>query len=355
MHILLASPGATWSTADVWRGFLGAFQRAGHQVSQYALDGRLAASGGYLAHAWRRAHKANPELAKPTGADILYHASIGLIERGLRRQPDWTLLVAGTYLHPEALLLARRAGLRLAALLTESPYADDQERQLAQLCDVVFTNERASVKTFSDLAPTYYWRHAFDPAQHRPDPAGDPPCASHDVVFVGTGFQERCDLLAAVDWAGLGLDLGLYGTWGLLGSRSRLRRYVRGGIIDNKLTAALYRRATLGLSLHRTSIGYGRAAPRIPHAESMNPRDYELAACGAFFLSDARAELTETLGALVPVFDSARALTDLVVYWTQPAQAAERRARAAQLPAAVAAYTFDTRAAELVRILQQHA
>jgi spore maturation protein CgeB len=355
MRILLVAPGASWSVADVWRGFHSALKAAGHDVIDYALDGRIQIASGYLDHAWRRARATQPDLPRPTGADALYQASIGLIERALRHQPDWTLLISGTYIHPEALHLAQRAGIRMAALLTESPYADDQERLVASFCDVVFTNERASIPTFSDIAPTYYWRHSFDPGQHHPPTAADPDpeCEAHDLVFVGTGFVERCEILSAIDWTGI--DLGLYGAWELIGSRSRLRSCIRGGLIDNRLTAALYRRAKIGLSLHRTSIGFGKDVLRVTGAESMNPRDYELAACGTFYIADARAELTETLGALVPTFNSARELRDLVLYWSDNARDSERQARAAALPAAVAEFTFDTRAAELVRILQQHA
>ena len=112
------------------------------------------------------------------------------------------------------------------------------------------------------------------------------------MVFVGTGWRERIDLLSAVNWDGI--DLGLYGEWGLLGSTARLRHFVRDkGAIANTRTAALYRRASIGLNLYRTSTLYGQKTPRIHGAESMNPRAYELAATQTFTLSDARAELSE--------------------------------------------------------------
>lgn len=357
MRILLCHPGASWSVADVWRGFDRALRRAGCEIAGYALDGRITAASGYLNQAWRNAHKRHPDLPRPTGADTLYLASIGMIERALRLQPDWTLLVSGTFIHPEALLLARRAGIRLAALLTESPYADDQEREVARFCEVVFTNERASVKTFSDLAPTYYWRHSHDPEQHRAseDPETSAAAAAHDVVFVGTGFEERVALLSAVDWAGLGVDLGLYGAWELVGSRSRLRPFIRSGIIDNRLTAALYRRAKIGLNLHRTSIGFGRNVPHAVGAESLNPRDLELAACGTFYIADHRAELEETFGPLVPTFTGPQELADQVRYWLAPEHDAQRRWRAECLPGAAQPLNFDARAREILTILEQHA
>jgi spore maturation protein CgeB len=353
MKLLLVHPGASWSVADVWRGFFGAFQRAGVEVVQYALDGRVSNAHGYLHHAWRTARKTRPDLPKPTDADTLYMGSVGLIERALRHQPDWTLLVSGTFIHPEALMLAQRAGIRMAALLTESPYADDQERQVVAFCKLAFTNERASIPTFSDIVPTYYWRHSHDPEQHRPAPAAEEPdCPAHDVVFVGTGFEERVAMLAGVDWAGLGIDLGLYGAWDLVGSRSKLRRFIRAGIIDNRLTAALYRRAKIGLNLHRTSIGFGRNVPHAVGAQSMNPRDLELAACGTFYLADRRAELEETFGPLVPTFETPQELADQVQYWLDPAHAAQRQWRAASLPGAACRLTFDAQARAILNVLE---
>ena len=117
--------------------------------------------------------------------------------------------------------------------------------------------------------------------------------AAHDVVFVGTGFRERVELLAAVDWSGI--DLGLYGSWDRRQMPHRLRPYVRANVIPNAHAAWLYRQSKIGLNLYRRP-------PEGTRAESMNPRAYELAACGVFQISDRRAEGVETLSYSVPTF-----------------------------------------------------
>jgi spore maturation protein CgeB len=184
---------------------------------------------------------------------------------------------------------------------------------------------------------------------HRPDPQpGDGDVPAHDVVFVGTGFEERCRFLAAVDWTGV--DLGLYGEWSLL--PRRMRRYVRGRQVPNPVAAALYRRARVVLNLHRQSREFGRGATRVApgEAESMNPRLYELAACRAFVLSDPRPELLERAGDAVPTFTTPEELRRLVHQALQ--DPAWRSRCAAKLHARLGGEVWLQRAAVVARELR---
>jgi spore maturation protein CgeB len=352
MRLLLVGAGASYSTRDVEIGYLAALRTAGHQVVHYALDGRIAAAGGFLRYSYRQAKKAGAIVAKPTPADTLYLAGQGILERALRFQVDWVLIISGMYVLPDVLVLLRRAGLRMALLFTESPYDDAQQMPLAALADVCFTNERTSVPVLREACrETHYLPHAYDPAKHgrfATDAENEAP--THDVVFIGTGFAERIDTLAAVDWAGLGIDLGLYGTWELLGSRHRLRRFVRGGVVPNAEAMALCKAAKITLNLYRTSRGFGRQAPRIEAAESLNPRALELAASGVFHLSDWRPEVEETFGvgegALVPTFRTPAELEALLARWLSDESG--RQEIAARLPACVAGRTYDAMAQQIV-------
>jgi spore maturation protein CgeB len=169
---------------------------------------------------------------------------------------------------------------------------------------MVFTNERTSAEPLRRVNPhTYYLPHAWHPGVHQvmSEAPGDVP--AHDVVFVGTGFVERLRLLEQMDWTGI--DFGLYGVWTLAASRSKVRPFLRGEETPNAKTAALYRAARVGLNLHRTSKGFGLKAAQVAGAESMNPRCYELAACGVFFTTDARAEVGEVFGDALPTFTTA--------------------------------------------------
>lgn len=162
----------------------------------------------------------------------------------------------------------------------------------------------------------------------------------------------------------------MYGGWPFLGhprrdraagARPHLRDYLRGAITPNVFAAALYRKATIGINLHRQSVGISRNAMRLVDAESMNPRDLELAANGCVFVSDHRAELAETFGDLVPTFEmqrstlpadiraAARSLEDRIVELMDDAP--RREFISATLPSRVEHMTFDDRAERITRAI----
>lgn len=345
MKLLLCHPGASVSTADVYTGLVPELRRLGHECIPMRLDAHIQRAGQFIGYCYRHGDFGDE---KPSAADVLYLASQRVLEMALRHAVDWVLVVSGMYLHPDWLLLLRRAGVPVAVLLTESPYDDVRQRRILPLVDLAWTNERASVAGLRVANPeVHYLPHAWSTDLfNEPATLGVP---SHDVVFVGTGFQERVDMLSAVDWEGI--DFGLYGSWNLLGSRARLRRHLRGGPRRQTETHALYRRAKIGLNLHRQSCGWAKDAPRITVAESLNPRAYELAAMGVFTISDERAEVAETFGHLVPTFRTARELGALVRRALADDWA--RLCASQALPACVAGATFAERAAAVADDLRR--
>jgi len=348
MKVLVLGPGASWSTADVEAGLVHGLQAHGVEVVRYALDGRLSGASKWLHNAWRIKKRTQPDIPKPTFSDLLYQASMGALERALRHQVDAVVAVSAMYLHPDVLILMRRAGLLVTVLFTESPYDVEKELKVAQIAHGCWTNERTCVPQFRSVCPNAgYLPHGWHPERHKPGPQpGDEKVAAHDVVFVGSAFRERIEWFRSIDWTGI--DLGLYGNWDSLSSRDRLRQYVRGGATSNAVSAALYRRAKVGLNLYRSSKGFGRTAPRIApsSAESLSPRAYELAACGAFHLSDARAEVGEVFGDLVPTFTAPTEAAALIRRWL--ADDAGRAAVAASLPAVVAESSWMHRASQVI-------
>jgi Glycosyl transferases group 1 len=366
VKILLAHPGAIVSVGDVYDGLAQALtRRSDVELIHHELGGRMYICELALNIAWKKVGKAQG-LPKPSDVDVIYFASQGILEKALRFQPDWTVLVTGHYFIPEFVRMLKRCPTKVAFLLTESPYEDEIEKLRVALADLAWTNERTSVGFLGQFCDhVHYLPHAYNPARQivRPergvDGKGKPTLihhergkqfvmsddlASHDVVFVGTLFEERIKLLEAVDWDGI--DFGIYGCLDLLGSRHHLRKYVRGGITPNWMAAELYRRAKIGLSLFRTSIGFGRNRPHIQYAESMGPRSLELAASGCFHISEYRKEVDEVFGGAVPTFDGPKELESLVrSYLMEPYIRATHAATAKQL---ALPRSFDAMAAQVV-------
>lgn len=342
MKILLVGGGAGFSTKDVEMGYLRALRRAGHTVIHYKLDGRIDHAARFLDSSWKREAK---KRERPTAADVLYLAASGILEKAFRFEVDWVFVVSSMYLHPDWLILLKRAGLRTSVLLTESPYDDELQGAVLKYVDLAWTNERSSVPYLKQFHPhVSYLPHAYDPEKHHPDIAVEDDVPAHDVVFVGTGFAERIELLSAVDWTGI--DLGLYGTWQLLPSRHKLRQYVRNGPVGNDFAAKLYRKAKIGLNLYRTSKGFGKATPRIEHAESLNPRALELAAIGCYQVSDWRQEVAEVFKESVATFQAPEQLEAAIRFAL--ASPLHRDVQPALAMRAVQGRTFDAMANAVV-------
>lgn len=337
LRVLLVHPGCDISVSDVHAGVSDGLRAAGCEVHDYALNTRIEAASAYLYSVWRQGKK---QAEKPSDGQVLFKAGSDLVVKALSVMPDVVLIVSAMYLHPNVIELLRRAGLKVAILFTESPYMDESQARLVPATVVSWTNERTSAAAMG----CRYLRHAWHPEIHRPsDRRDDPAVPAHDVVFVGTAFQERIDLLEAVDWTGI--DLALYGEWGLLSKRSPLRKRVKEGYIPNAHAAALYQRAKIGLNLYRTSKGFGKVA-HVTTAESLNPRAYELAATGCFSISNYRPEVAEVFGASVPTFRTPGELRPLLDRWLADDVGRARLTQHAQH--AVASDTWRVRALEML-------
>lgn len=370
MKVLVVHPCASWSTADVHDGLVYGLRAHGVEVIEYRMDSRVPMVHNWAAAVYRKAKKLGRQLPKPNKADIFYKVSVEAVEMALRQQVHAVVVVSAMFFHPDALILLRRANTPVAVLCTESPYDQREELRIAGLIaqpdayagrvvnppSGVWTNERSMVPTFQTVNPwSAYLPHAWHPVKHTPEPQPwDATVQAHDVVFVGTGFQERVEWFEAIDWTGI--DLGLYGSWDRLKKSSPLRPFVRAAQINNATAASLYRRAKVTLNFYRKSMGWATNAPRISHAESLNPRAYELAACGAFHISDPRAEVSEKFGPLVPTFTTAAEAEALIRHYL--AHDDERQAVAASLPACVAEDSWVQRArhviGDLERLVMKH-
>lgn len=297
--VVLWEPGANVSTCDVASGLASGLEALGVRVWRYPTGVYLELGKKQLHWVWELGQRTQP---RPTPAQAIHTAAEPLLAKACaaRREygASWVVVVSGMYQHPDFFVYLRDCGFRVALVLTESPYDIEHEIKVARLVNCVFTNERTAVDALRNVNPmTFYLPHAA------PAIASESVrMRTHDVVFVGTYFDERQEFLASIDWTGI--DLGLYGGIDQIDKRTRdgrrLAPFCRGGFTQQPETLGLYDAARVGLNLHRTSKGF-RTGQYITHAESLNPRCYELAARGAFFVSDARAELAEVFPA-VPTF-----------------------------------------------------
>lgn len=339
MRILTVEPGPSFSVADVHQGWRRAFADLGHQVVNYNLGDRL--SFYHAAHlpdgdGYR---KAFPDEAVANGM-----AMLGVESAVLRWRPELVVFTTGYYVNRETIELFRNRGCRVAILFTESPYEDDRQLELAPFTDLNVVNDPTNLDTYRMVQPnSVYLPHAYDPAIHHPGSAD--PDLECDVSFVGTGFPSRVEFLEAVDWSGIRFHLA--GSWGSLREGSPLRRHLIHGIDEcwpNDQTADLYRSSTMSFNLYRREANHHD----LTEGWAMGPREIELAATGTFFMRDPRPESDDVFD-MLPAFTSPAEFERKVRWWLTHDM--ERREAARMARDAVAGWTFQQRAEQLLALI----
>jgi spore maturation protein CgeB len=302
LRVSLIYPGHSISTIDVAKGYEAALRELGCNVFPYPYHNSLV----FYSHALEYWAELNPWF-QYSEEDWLREASYRVIPEILRSMPDVVIIICGFALHKEAYLMMSKAlGLPVVLLLTESPYADMRighkpgQRHLIEQGGVslAFTNERNSVGYLSETGvPVVYLPHSYDPERHWRRDVG--PDYESDVFFCGSMYQERQELIGAIDWTGI--DDRIVGP-------TQGDREVKGGM-PNEEVVKHYSGTKIALNIHRTSCGvFDEELIQIMPGQvwSLGPRSYEIAACGAFQISDgSRGELYEVFGDTVPTYNTA--------------------------------------------------
>jgi spore maturation protein CgeB len=124
-------------------------------------------------------------------------------------------------------------------------------------------------------------------------------------------------------------------------------------VVPNTVTAAYYRATKVAINHHRTTTSHGSGQHIRPEdAESLGPRAYEIAACGAFqLMDDSRAEAKDVFGDALATYTagSSASLEREVRWWL--AHPDERQLWAAAQHECVKPHSWDTRARQVLERL----
>lgn len=297
-RVLAVSPGATYSITEVYHGIATGLARCGHDVEEFDTLGELVFAAEHVKWTLRKAGQRHliPNKRSPDDVQESYYDAVrqegfkALIWEALDRGVDWLVLVSPLLAPRRALLALSGTRLRICMVFTESPYDDHGQAALREYAHLATTNDRASAEALH----MGYLPMAYSEDLHYPRD-GEPSDPLHDVVFVGVGFPERIKILEACDWSGI--NLGLYGDWHKVSRKSPIRQFVHQGVVSNERAVELYKSSLVGLNLHRVDADYfGDSGNVAPGGWSVNPRTYELAACGVPQVSDWRPGLVEVFG-----------------------------------------------------------
>lgn len=333
MRIYVVHPGVPFSTADVYGGLVAGLRANGVEVIEDRLDQTLA----FQTALYEAGQAAG--VVQPGPLNLTQFVSPYTVQYAIATQPDAVIVVSAHNFNIASAQTLRRAGLRTAVLLTESPYFADFERAMAAAYDVVFTNERRCVTGYLDHPSVHYLPHAWHPERHTPDGPKGQAC---DALFIGSAFAERADLFGAVNWSGIDF------VW-----RGYRPGEAEQDIVANADTAAAYRAARVSLNPHRTTMEFGSGRHiALGGAESLNPRAYEIPACGGFMLcDDSRPELQDVFGDVAPTYragDSADLERQIRHYLARPD---ERNRVARAMYEAVQPHSWTQRARQVLEVL----
>ena len=319
MRILVVAPGPRFSTYDTFRYYTSAFRELGHTVFTFNYHDHY----GYHATALSHIEDLDPE-DRELQAKAIVIAAEDLIARIARKQPDVVFVVSALALPPavwdwfDDFRTSMRKPFTTMVLFTESPYIEEAQLPILERTDLAATIDLTSLDEFKSINPnSIYVRHAYSQGVHAPRPRSRSHAA--DVFMVGTGFPERIELLAGVDWGNI--DFRLFGgNWGDTERSKDIDKFYTPEFLDNiEDVSRYYSNARISLNIFRTAKWPGENILHIKPglAQSASPRCYEIMACGGFLLTDARPELLELFvdGRDMVVFDGVDDLDDKIKYY----------------------------------------
>lgn len=356
MKVLLVAPGAVYSTYDCYRYYLDAM----HKSSEVSVQ-------GFNYHNMMIYHgvatdKLFPHYSQDDRAAVVsLRSARELILDAVLYKPDVVFVVSGTLIPEEVYIELLRVRheldrpFALAMYYTESPYMDEKQEIYFKYSDVVFTNDKYSVKRFDPKGTRYveYLPHSFDPKVHRPGNENDPNSEKYrsDVFFGGTVFKERFDMVQSINWNNV--NLRLHGNWDEWVNENnpaslKLQEYLINNEVytSNAEYAKYYRNAKIALNVHRTRAdieGETNPLDNYNDAYSIGPRIYEAAACGTFIITDYRKEAEDIFGDTIEFFDSNEDLEKKIHYWLDPEHEQERINKAQAAIGKIQNCTFNDR------------
>jgi spore maturation protein CgeB len=266
-------------------------------------------------------------------------------------QPDLVLVLNG--IHAFGADLSRElktTGVTTAIWFVDDPYFSDDSAQIAPYYDHVFTHEMSIIPFYSDLGVSelHYLPLAASPRIFRSQRVG--PAYHSDVCFIGTGFWNRIAFFDALIPLLPGRRIVLIGgLWDRLQHFPTVAPWARLAGVSIEESALYYSGASLVLNMHRSAedVMHNRNSQGLP-AYSVNPRTFEIAACGAMQLTDVRQDLDSffTPGREIETYTSPEDLAGKIAYYLEHVEERQRIARGGLYRSK--AYTYRNRLQQML-------
>ncbi len=281
-----------------------------------------------------------------------------MLEIAAREKPGAVLVMNGLHVFPENHLdqisEIRKLGIPTAIWFVDDPYFTEDTSLICHHYDHVFTHELGCVEFYQSLGASsvHYLPLCVNPKMFYP--RRTPPKYQYDIVFIGNAFRNRTvlfDELAPYLKDKKVLIAG--GFWERLATYEQLSPFISNGFIPPEETANYYSGAKLVINIHRPwEAGQdNRNSFQLP-SRSINPRTYEISACGTMQLTDVREDLGNFYrpGYDLETFGSAKELQEKIDYYLKHEK--ERRMYALRgLRTTLLNHTFTARLPHLLNVI----
>lgn len=194
----------------------------------------------------------------------------------------------------------------------------------------------------------YYLPQACDPGRHRKlvIPDGEKKLIASDISFMGAGYYNRKVLFEKL----IDFNFKIWGSeWDLSSPVGKLVQKNAARVTEDE-RIKIYNVSKINLNLHSSTFHEGVD----PVGDFINPRTFEIAACGGFQLVDYRSELPELFesGKEIVCYKDIDELRSLIAYYLENPAEREKIAAMGQLRA-VRDHTFKNRMREMLSIVYE--
>ncbi len=231
-------------------------------------------------------------------------------------RPDAVLVMNGLHVFPpdhlEQIDGIRHMGIPTVIWFVDDPYVTDLTVKIAPHYDYIFTHERSCLTLYGSVGCNQV--HHLPLAAHFElfQPMSVPHQYRTDICFIGNAFWNRVELFDEIAPYLQDKRVLIGGMlWNRMKHYSAVSRFVHDEWIAVPETAKYYNGAKIVINLHRTTeAGKDNMNGINWPAQSINPRTFEMAACGTLQLTDMRSELPEyyAIGSEIAVFNNAQQL-----------------------------------------------
>ncbi|MWC28650.1 CgeB family protein [Paenibacillus sp. MMS18-CY102] len=246
-----------------------------------------------------------------------------MAEQAMLIRPDLVFVLNGLHVFPdnhfEQIDTIRAAGIRTVIWFADDPYVTEDTVKVAPHYNTVLTHELSTIPLYQSLgcSDVHYMPLAVHPALFKPFSVAH--AYRSDVCFIGQAFWNRVELFDALAEQLVGLKVFIAGgLWERLASYDRLKRFIRQGWLPVEESIQYYNGARIVINMHRTTeAGLDNKNTYQYPGRSINPRTYEIAACGTLQLTDIRDDLIQHYqpGIELDTFQSAQELGEKIRFY----------------------------------------